>query len=102
METTKIKAVVQRPGEISKITHINAAIEGFNRIVGGASARVTLGIGRLFLVLNNYGGGDPNITSDFGILHGTVLVVAMDNGLYVSMTVEEIQTARSWLLRHSL
>ena len=99
---TKIKAVVQSPGEISKITQISDTIEAFNREVGGASARVALGVGKLFLILNNYGGTKPNLMTDFGIIQGPVIVVAMDNGLYVSMTAEEVQTARSWLLRHSL
>lgn len=99
---TKIKAVVQSPGEISKITQISDTIEAFNRVVGGASARVALGVGKLFLVINNYGGAKPNLTTDYGIIQGPVIVVAMDNGLYVSMTVEEIQAARAWLLLHSL
>ena len=99
---TKIKAVVQSPGEISKITQISGTIEAFNRIVGGASTRVALGVDKLFLVLNNSGGAKPNLTTDYGIIQGPVIVVAMDNGLYVSMTVEEIQAARSWLLLHSL
>ena len=99
---TKIKAVIQNPGEISTISRIDDTIEAFNRVVGGASARVALGVGKLFLVINNYGGANPNLTTDYGIIQGPVIVVAMDNGLYVSMTVEEIQAARAWLLLHSL
>lgn len=99
---TKIKAVIQNPGDVSKIISIDATIEAFNRMVGGASARVALGVGRLFLVINNYGGTKPNLMTDFGIIQGPVIVVAMDNGLYVSMTAEKVQTARAWLLRHSL
>lgn len=100
---TKIKAVVQSPGENSTISRIDDTIEALNRIVGGASARVALGVGKLFLILNNFGGAaKPNLMTDFGIIQGPVIVVAMDNGLYVSMTAEEVQTARSWLLRHSI
>lgn len=99
---TRIKVVIQSPGEISEITQISDTIEAFNRVVGGASAQVALGVGKLFLVLNNFGGAKPNLTTDYGIVQGPVIVVAMDNGLYVSMTAEEVQTARSWLLRHSL
>lgn len=99
---TKIKAVIQNPGEISKLTSIDGTIEAFNREVGGASARVALGVGKLFLVMNNYGGVKPNLMTDFGVIQGPVIVVAMDNGLYVSMTVEEVQAARSWLLKHSM
>ena len=102
METNKIKAVIQKPGEISEIVSLDGTIEAFNRTVAGASARVALGVGRLFLVMNNYGGTKPNLMTDFGIIQGNVIIVAMDNGLYVSMTVEEIQTARSWLLKHSV
>lgn len=102
METNKIKAVIQKPGEISEIISIDSTIEAFNRTVGGASARVALGVGRLFLVMNNYGGTKPNLMTDFGIIQGPVIIVAMDNGLFVSMSIEEIQTARSWLLKHSV
>ena len=102
METNKIKAVIQKPGEISEIVSIDSTIEAFNRTVGGASARVALGVGRLFLVMNNYGGTKPNLMTDFGIIQGPVIVVAMDNGLYDSMSIEEIQAARSWLLKHSV
>lgn len=102
METNKIKAVIQKPGEISEIVSLDGTIEAFNITVGGASARVALGVGRLFLVMNNYGGTKPNLMTDFGIIQGPVIVVAMDNGLYDSMSIEEIQAARSWLLKHSV
>lgn len=102
METNKIKAVIQKPGEISEIVSLDGTIEAFNRTVAGASARVALGVGRLFLVMNNYGGTKPNLMTDFGIIQGPVIVVAMDNGLYDSMSIEEIQAARSWLLKHSV
>ena len=51
---TRIKAVIQKPGEISEIISIDSTIEAFNRTVGGASARVALGVGRLFLVINPF------------------------------------------------
>lgn len=102
METNKLKAVIQKPGEISEIVSLDGTIEAFNRTVAGASARVALGVGRLFLVMNNYGGTKPNLMTDFGIIQGPVIIVAMDNGLYVSMSIEEIQTARAWLLKHSV
>ena len=102
METNKIKAVIQKPGEISEIVSLDGTIEAFNRTVAGASARVALGVGRLFLVMNNYGGTKPNLMTDFGIIQGPVIIVAMDNGLYVSMSIEEIQSARAWLLKHSV
>ena len=102
METNKLKAVIQKPGEISEIVSLDGTIEAFNRTVAGASARVALGVGRLFLVMNNYGGTKPNLMTDFGIIQGPVIVVAMDNGLYDSMSIEEIQAARSWLLKHSV
>lgn len=102
METNKLKAVIQKPGEISEIVSLDGTIEAFNRTVAGASARVALGVGRLFLVINNYGGTKPNVMTDFGIIQGPVIIVAMDNGLFVSMSIEEIQTARSWLLKHSV
>ncbi len=102
METNKLKAVIQKPGEISEIVSLDGTIEAFNRTVAGASARVALGVGRLFLVMNNYGGTKPNLMTDFGIIQGPVIIVAMDNGLYVSMSIEEIQSARAWLLKHSV
>ena len=49
-----IKAVIQRPGELSEIVSIDNTIEEMNRVVGGLSTAVTIPgcIGKLVMNVN--------------------------------------------------
>ena len=71
-----IKVVVQRPGEISHVIYINK---------------------EYFI------GSGKNLSTPFGLIYSTVLMIAKDDaGQPVSLTPEQVQTARSWLLKHSM
>lgn len=105
MKTNRIKIVVQRPGEISEITVIDNTLQEFQRLVGGHIEVHSLGSGRL-IVMNEAGrlkGLPENIRcNEFGAIVGTVLMTAENGEDFRSMTVAEIQSAREWLLRHSV
>lgn len=100
-----IKVVVQRPGEISHVIYINKEyfIGECNRWVGGLSTDIMTDCG-LHLVIHArtpYSSG-KNLSTPFGLIYSTVLMIAKDDaGQPVSLTPEQVQTARSWLLRHS-
>lgn len=101
-----IKVVVQRPGEISHAIYINKElfIGECNRWVGGLSTDIMTDCG-LWLVIHArtpYSSG-KNLSTPFGLIYSTVLMIAKDDaGQPVSMTPPQIQTARGWLLKHSV
>ena len=99
----KIKAVLQRPGELSEIVSIDNTIEEMNRIVGGLSTAVTIPDNSLTLIMNMNSNrrGTPNLKTLWGRIYGTVLITATEDGQYVSLTPEQVQSARGWLLRHT-
>lgn len=99
----KIKAVIQKPGEISEIVEIENSIEEMNRIVGGQSTRLTIPENGLALIMNMYSNrrGTPNLKTLWGRIFGTVVVAAKEGSNYVSLTPEQIQSARGWLLKHT-
>ena len=98
-----IKAVIQRPGEISEIVSIENTIGEMNSIVGGASTAVTIPENGLKLVMNISSKiiGNPTLKTLWGKIYGTVIVTAADNGKFISLTPEQIQSARGWLLKHT-
>lgn len=102
----RIKAVMQKPGEISRVISIQKDnfIGECNRWVGGLSTDIMTDCG-LHLVIHArtpYSSG-KNLSTPFGLIYSTVLMIAKDDaGQPVSLTPEQVQTARSWLLKHSM
>ena len=101
----KIKVVVQHPGEISRIVSVPDTLEALQKLVGGYIEVVSIGRG-LLLVLNEEGrlrGMKENVRCvQYGTIVGTVFVTAADGDEFRSLTTEEIQSARAWLLKHSV
>lgn len=97
-----IKAVIQRPGEISEIVETENTVEALNELVGGMSTAVTIPDNSLTLIMNMNSNrrGTPNLKTLWGRIYGTVLITATEDGQYVSLTPEQVQSARGWLLRH--
>ena len=98
-----IKAVIQRPGELPETTRVGNSIEAINRIIGGLSTEVTIPKNGLKLMINIRSNrkGTPNLKTLWGKIFGTVLIVAKKERQSVSMTPEQIQSARAWLLKHT-
>ena len=101
-----IKVVMQKPGEISRVISIQKDnINGeFNRLVGGLSTMVMTDCG-LWLVIHArlpYVSG-KNLSTPFGLIYSTVIMTATNqDGQHVSLTPAQVQTARTWLLKHSI
>ena len=98
-----IKAVIQRPGEISEIIEIENTTETLNRIVGGMSTGVVIpdnGL-LLFMNVNSNRKGTPNLKTLWGKIYGTVIVAARAEDEWFGLTPEQIQSARGWLLKHT-
>lgn len=98
-----IKAVIQRPGEISEKVCIGNTIESINRIVGGMSTEVTIPENGLKLIMNMHSDrrGTPTLKTLWGRIYGTVIIVAKEENRYISLTTEQIQSARAWLMKHT-
>ena len=88
---------------MSEIVSIDNTIEEMNRIVGGLSTAVTIPDNSLTLIMNMNSNrrGTPNLKTLWGRIYGTVLITATEDGQYVSLTPEQVQSARGWLLRHT-
>ncbi|MBQ9461173.1 MAG: hypothetical protein IJU51_04565 [Clostridia bacterium] len=100
MDTTKIKAVIQEPGEISVITDF---CEIPRELVSDFDRTFTTGELEkhgLYLLYDNRVLLPRNIVAGEREMCGTVVIVAMENGVPEDMSVSQIQQARSWLLRH--
>lgn len=101
----KIKIVVKKPGCISTIATIPNTLNAMQGLVHGYIETVTLGNG-LVLIMDEEGrlkGRSANIeTKLFGTIVGTVLVTAADGDRFISLTPEQIQTARAWLMKCSI
>lgn len=99
----KVKVVIQHPGEISRIAEIENSISAVNDIVGGLSTVVTTDCG-LYLIIHAYEDTrkKPNIKTVYCDVSGTVIMAACENGSFVNLTPEQIQMARSWLLKHTI
>lgn len=98
-----IKAVIQRPGEISEKVCIGNTIESINRIVGGMSTEVTIPENGLKLIMNMHSDrrGMPTLKTLWGRIFGTVIIAAKEENRYISLTTEQIQSARAWLMKHT-
>ncbi len=99
----KIKVVFQRPGELSKVLCIPNTLEAFQQLVGGYIETLTLPSG-FVIVMNEEGrlkGLRANIISYAGVIVGNVVITKAEGEDFVSLTPEQIQAARGWLLRHT-
>ena len=100
----KIKAVLQRPGELSEIVSIDNTIGEMNRIVAGMSTAVTIPDNSLTLVMNvntDRRHKKPTLKTLWGRIYGNVIITNMDGNHYISLTPEQVQSARGWLLKHT-
>ncbi len=99
----KIKAVIQRQGEISEIVETENTVEALNELVGGMSTAVTIPDNSLTLIMNMNSNrrGTPNLKTLWGRIFGTVVIVKDTKGEFISLTPEQVQSARGWLLRHT-
>ena len=106
--TEKIKCVLQKPGEISEILHIDNTIEELSKRVDGQPATLGLGNG-LIMIYNRFGENKltlgnlkNNLSLDDGlVISGTVLITALDKN-NTEMNIRQIQQARTWLLQHTI
>ena len=98
-----IKVVVQKPGENSQISEIVNDTETMNSITGGLSTVITIPENGLKLVINACKcNKDLNLRTLWGEIYGNVIITAMNNGKHISLTAEQCQSARAWLLKHSI
>lgn len=104
-DSGKIKIVFQWPGTISSIATISNTLEAMQKLVGGYIETVSLPNG-LILVMDEEGrlkGRGENVRCvQYGTIVGTVFVTAADGDEFRSLTTEEIQSARAWLMKHSV
>lgn len=104
----KIKVVIQHPGEISRIADINALpLNLAAKLSEMLAKRRALNVNIMSDVLVF----DPlalalaepvNVVAYGSVYHGTVAFVAVDGDTPVSLTPQQIQQKRAWLLRHSV
>lgn len=96
----KIKIVIQCPGELSRAIWMKGHM---NDVLSGHTTVVTIPENGLRLVFNMYSDrrGKPNLKTLWGKIYGTVLITATEGKHYVSLTPEQIQAARGWLLKHT-
>lgn len=101
----KIKVVVQEPGKISEIATVVNDLKPMQELIGGYLETLTLPNG-LVLVMDEEGrlkGLQENVRSvQFGTIVGRLFITAAEGESFRSLTVEEIQSARAWLLKHSV
>ena len=100
----KIKAVMQRPGQLAEIVEIENTAEALNQIVGGMATGVIIPDDRrllLFMNTNSSRKGTSTLKTLWGRIFGTVIIVARAEDEWFSMTPEHIQSARGWLLKHT-
>ena len=100
----KIKVVVQNPGELSRIVTVPNTLEALQELVGGYIEVVGIGNG-LLLVMNEEGkirGLPESVRCLYDTIVGPVFITADKDEDFRSLTTEEIQIARAWLLKHSV
>lgn len=101
----KIKVVVQNPGEISRIVTIPNTLEALQELVGGYIEPHHI-CGSLVLVMDEDGrlkGLPENVRCvQYGTIVGSVFITADQDEDFRSLTTEEIQAARAWLMKHSI
>ena len=98
-----IKAVIQRPGQISQIITIPDTLEALQQLVGGYIETLTLPDG--FVIICNeegrYLGLQPNVNTYAGVIVGNIIITKAEGEDFASLTPEQIQFARGWLLKHT-
>lgn len=96
----KIKIVLQIPGEISRAIWMTGHM---NDVLNGHTTVVTIPENGLSLIFNMYSDrrGTPNLKTLWGKIYGTVIVSKLEGRNFVSLTAEQIQSARGWLLKHT-
>ena len=96
----KIKIVLQFPGKIAVAAWMTGHM---NDVLKGGTTVVTIPENGLKLVMNVHSkrSGKPNLKTLWGKIYGTVLITAMEGKEYVSLTPEQVQSARAWLLKHT-
>lgn len=96
----KIKIVLQIPGEISRAIWMTGHM---NDVLSGHTTVVTIPENGLSLVFNMYSDrrGKPTLKTLWGRIYGTVIVTKLEGRNFVSLTPEQIQAARGWLLKHT-
>lgn len=101
----KIKVVVQNPGDFSRIVTVPNTIEALQELIGG-HIEVHHISGSLLLVMDEEGrlkGLPENVRCvQYGTIVGPVFITADKDEDFRSLTSEEIQTARAWLMKHSV
>lgn len=102
----KIKVVIQHPGEISRIADINALPLNLAAKLSEMLAKrraLNVHINSDVLVSDPCAINEPvNVVAYGSVYHGTVAFVAVDGDTPVSLTPQQIQQKRAWLLRHSV
>jgi len=101
--SNRIKVVFQRPGKLSEIRTIPNTLEAFQQLVGGYIETLSLPNG-FVIVINEEGrlkGLRANIICYAGVIVGNVVITKAEGEEFVSLTPEQIQAARGWLLRHT-
>ena len=101
----KIKVVAQNPGEISRIVTIPNTLEDLQELIGGYIEPHHI-CGSLVLVMDEDGrlkGLPENVRCvQYGTIVGPVFITADQDEDFRSLTPEEIQAARAWLMKHSI
>ena len=101
--SNKIKVVFQRPGELSKVLYIPNTLEAFQQLVGGYIETLTLPDG--FVIICNwegrYLGLQPNVNTYAGVIVGNIIITKAEGEGFVSLTPDQVQSARGWLLKHT-
>jgi len=104
----KIKCVLQNPNEISQIVSIDNNVNVIKSYLDGDVATMTFGIDGLIMIYNKFGKSKgctlgklkDNLSLDGGLtVSGAVLITSIDN---TDMTAKQIQSARTWLLKHTI
>lgn len=99
----RLKVVLQRPGHISEVVAIPNTLEDFQQLVGGYIETLSLPNG-FVIVMNEEGrlkGLRANIICYAGVIVGNVVITKAEGEGFVSLTPEQIQSARGWLLKHT-
>lgn len=101
----KIKAVMQRPGEISEIVYIEDNLSVLRALMGGIPTSHRLpenGLLLLFLDRQMFLQDNIKLSDIDTVIGGTVIITnENEHGELFSLTTEQIQSARAWLLKNT-
>lgn len=98
----KIKIVSQCPGEISRVAWFSGDMQD---VLTGGTTAVTIPENGLKLIMNMHHKRNTeylNLKTLWGRIYGAVIITSMDGNKYVSLTPEQCQSARTWLIKHSV